>query len=51
MTELGFLKEFGLDELINVEIFYTSMSQSVTEEIEKIPIFNLIGSIGGQLGE
>ncbi len=35
---------------ISVAIYYTSLVQQVTAEFEKIPIFNLIGSVGGQLG-
>ncbi len=51
MKERGLLRGVGLDEMTNIEIFYTSLSRLVTEEIEKVPIFNLISNIGGQLGK
>ncbi len=45
------LSEYSPSQMIIAEIFYTSLSQFVTEEIENVPISNLIGSIGGQLGK
>ncbi len=39
-----------VEDYIVVEIYFSSVAEAVTEEFEKVPIFNLIGSVGGQLG-
>ncbi len=38
-------------EAIAVNVFFSTISQTVMEREEKIPVFDLISNVGGQLGK